>query len=62
MILASIATVVYFNLVRFFELREYTTVRTLKDYWKFCGRIVIVIHLTVALIYGGCFMLQWGVK
>ena len=40
----------YFNLVLFLILSEHTNVHTLKDYFKWSDRLVIIINTTFLII------------
>jgi hypothetical protein len=41
----------YFNVVRFTELRQYTTLRTLKEYFTYEKYVSVTMNVTLILIY-----------
>ncbi len=46
--------ITYFNLVVYLHLRELTTMRTLKDYFKYNYKVNLIMNLTALLILFGC--------
>lgn len=57
LIMASVITVLYFNLIRFAERYYNGEINTLKQYFDFT---TIAMNVTVLFVYLGCVLLQYG--
>lgn len=59
MIILFIFLLIVFNVIRYYELKEYTTLQNFEQYWRFDGKISIAYNLMFITIFTICMIIKY---